>query len=200
MLRTALIGFPSSGKTTLFQLMTSQRDAPRAAHGKLEAVVGVARVPDERVERLADLYTPRKKTHATVEFADIAAAGRTGATALLDVIPFRNADALVHVVRAFRDPSVTHHADSIQPAADAQAMEDELLLADLAVTEKRLERIERDLKKSRTAELERERDLLLHCKAALEDGRPLRGVEMSDGERKMLRGFQFLSAKPLLLV
>jgi ribosome-binding ATPase len=200
MLRTALIGFPSSGKTTLFQLMTNQREAPRAAHGKLEAVVGVARVPDERVERLADLYKPRKKTPATVEFADIAAAGRTGATALLDVIPFRNADALVHVVRAFRDPSVTHHADVIQPASDAQAMEDELLLADLAVTEKRLERIERDLKKSRTAELERERDLLLRCKDALEEGRPLRGVEMTEAERKVLRGFQFLSAKPLLLV
>jgi len=200
MLRTALIGFPSSGKTTLFQLMTSQREAPRAGHGKLEAVVGIARVPDGRVERLADLYRPRKTTHATVEFADVAAAGRTGATALLDVIPFRNADALVHVVRAFRDPSVTHHADAIQPAADAQAMEDELLLADLAVTEKRLERIERDLKKSRTAELERERDLLLRCRAALEEGAPLRGIEMSDAERRVLRGFQFLSAKPLLLV
>jgi ribosome-binding ATPase len=199
MLRTALIGFPSSGKTTLFQLMTSQREAPRAGHGKLEAVVGVARVPDDRVGRLAELYKPRKATHATVEFADIAAAGRTGAAALLDVIPFRNADALVHVVRAFRDPSVTHHADAIQPAADAQAMEDELLLADLAVTEKRLERIDRDLKKNRTADLERERDLLLRCKAVLEDGRPLRGIDMSDAERKLLRGFQFLSAKPLLL-
>jgi GTP-binding protein YchF len=200
MLRTALIGFPSSGKTTLFQLMTSQREVPRAGHGKLEAVVGVARVPDERVDRLADLYKPRKKTPATVEFADIAAAGRTGATALLDVVPFRNADALVHVVRAFRDPSVTHHAEAIQPAADAQVMEDELLLADLAVAEKRVERIERDLKKARTPELERERDLLLRCKTALEDGRPLRGIEMSDAERKLLRGFQFLSAKPLLLV
>jgi GTP-binding protein YchF len=200
MLRTALIGFPSAGKSTLFQLMTRHHEAPRAGHGKLEAVVGIARVPDERVDRLAALYTPRKTTHATVEFADIAAAGRTGATALLDVIPFRNADALVHVVRAFRDPSVTHHADAIQPASDAQAMEDELLLADLAVAEKRLERIERDLKKSRTADLERERDLLLRCKASLEDGRPLRGLDLGEAERKLLRGFQFLSAKPLLLV
>jgi len=95
---------------------------------------------------------------------------------------------------------VTHHADTIAPGADAQAMEDELLLADLGVTEKRLDRIERDLKKSRTAELERERDLLLRCKDALEQGLPLRGLEMTDAERKMLRGFQFLSAKPLLLV
>jgi len=200
MLRTALIGFPSSGKTTLFQLMTSQHEAPKAGHGKLEAVVGVARVPDARVDRLTELYAPKKKTPATVEFADLAGPGRSGAQALLDVAPYRNADALVHVVRAFRDPTVTHHAEAIDPAADAQAMEDELLLADLAVVEKRLERIDRDMKKGRTTELERERALILRCAESLENGLPLRGLTMSDDERKTLRGFQFLSAKPLLLV
>jgi ribosome-binding ATPase len=200
MLRTALIGFPSSGKTTLFQLMTSQHEAPKGGHGRLEAVVGVARVPDPRVDRLAEIYSPKKKTPATVEFADLVAPGRTGAQALLDVAPYRNADALVHVVRAFRDPTVTHHADAINPAADAQAMEDELLLADLAVTEKRLERIERDMKKGRTAELERERALIVRCQSTLENGLPLRGLDLTDEERRMLRGFQFLSAKPLLLV
>jgi GTP-binding protein YchF len=200
MLRTALIGFPSSGKTTLFQLMTSQRDAPRGGHGKLEAIIGVARVPDPRVDRLAELYKPKKNTPATVEFADLAGPGRTGAQALLDVAPYRIADALVHVVRAFRDPTVTHHADAIDPAADAQAMEDELLLADLAVTEKRVERIERDMKKGRTAELERERALIVRCKESLENGLPIRGLTMTEDERKLLRGFQFLSAKPLLLV
>jgi len=200
MLRTALIGFPSSGKTTLFQLMTSQHEAPKGGHGKLEAVVGIARVPDVRVDQLAALYKPRKKTPATVEFADMVGPGRTGAQALLDVAPYRNADALVHVVRAFRDPTVTHHAETLDPASDAQAMEDELLLADLAVTEKRLERIDRDMKKGRTAELERERALIILCKEALENGHPIRGLSMTDDERKMLRGFQFLSAKPLLLV
>ena len=200
MLRTALIGFPSSGRTTLFQLMTSHGEAPRPGHAKLEASVGVAKVPDGRLDRLSELYHPRKHTPATVEFADLAAAGRTGAQALLDVAPFRNADALVHVVRAFRDPSVAHHAEAIRPDADAQAMEDELILADLGVVEKRLERIDRDLKKGRTPELERERDLLLRCKSALEEGAPLRGLELSAEERKLLRGFQFLSAKPLLIV
>jgi ribosome-binding ATPase len=200
MLRTALIGFPSAGKTTLFQLMTSQHEPPKQGHGRLEAVIGVARVPDERVDRLSELYRPKKRTLATVEFADLAGPGRTGAQALLDVAPYRNADALVHVVRTFRDPSVTHHADAIDPAADARAMEDELLLADLAVAEKRLERIERDMKKGRTAELERERALIGRCTAALEEGLPLRGVAMTDEERKLVRGFQFLSAKPLLLV
>ena len=113
MLRTALIGFPSAGKTTLFQLMTGHHDAARAAHGRLEASVGVARVPDERLTRLSALYNPRKTTPATVEFADLPGTGRMGAQALLDVAAYRNADALVHVVRAFRDPSVVHHADEI---------------------------------------------------------------------------------------
>jgi hypothetical protein len=135
-----------------------------------------------------------------VEFADLAGPGRSGAQALLDVAPYRNADALVHVVRAFRDPSVTHHAEAIDPAADAQAMEDELLLADLAVIEKRLDRIDRDMKKGRTPELERERTLIARCKASLENGLPIRGLDLTDDERKMLKGFQFLSAKPLLLV
>jgi GTP-binding protein YchF len=135
-----------------------------------------------------------------VEFADLAGPGRSGAQALLDVAQYRSADALVHVVRAFRDPTVTHHAEAIDPAADAQAMEDELLLADLAVTEKRLERIDRDMKKGRTAELERERALIVRCTESLENGSPIRGLAMTDDERKMLRGFQFLSAKPLLLV
>jgi len=157
-------------------------------------------VPDARVDRLAELYTPKKKTPAAVEFADLAGPGRSGAQALLDVAPYRNADALVHVVRAFRDPTVTHHAEALDPASDAQAMEDELLLADLAVAEKRLDRIDRDMKKGRTAELERERALIVGCKEPLENGLPVRGLTMTDDERKMLRGFQFLSAKPLLLV
>lgn len=180
--------------------MTSQHEAPRAGHGRLEAVVGVARVPDARVDHLAALYSPKKKTPATVEFADLAGQGRSGAQALLDVAPYRNADALVHVVRAFRDPAVTHHAEVIDPLADAQAMDDELLLADLAVTEKRLDRIDRDMKKGRTTELEHERALIVRCQESLENGSALRGLAMTDDERKMLRGFQFLSAKPLLLV
>lgn len=200
MLRTALIGLPSTGKTTLFQLMTSQREAPRSGHGKLDANVGIARVPDERLNRLTAIFNPRKRVPATVEFADIAAGGRTGAQALLDVVPFRSADALVHVVRVFRDASIPHPSGAIDPARDAQAMEDELILADLAVAERRLERIERDLKKGRTAELEKERDVLATCREMLERGSPLRALSLDEADRKRLRGFQFLSAKPLLLV
>ena len=201
MLRAGLIGFPSSGKTALFQLLTSAREAPRAA-GKSEANVGVSRVPDERLDRLTALFNPRKHVPATVEFADIAGVGgvKTGAAALLDVAPFRNADALLHVVRMFRDPAVPHPAGTIDPARDVRAMEDEVILADLGVVERRLERLERDLKKANNADLRKEQEILLRCRVALEEGRALRALDLPGDDAKRLRGFQFLSAKPLLIV
>jgi GTP-binding protein YchF len=197
MLRAALIGFPSSGKTTLFQLMTSARDAPK---GRGDVNIGISKVPDSRLDALTAMYNPRKRVPATVEFTDIIAPARTGAQALVDVAGYKNADALVHVVRAFRDQAVPHPSGSIDSARDAQAMEDELILADLGVAERRVERLEKDLKKGRSAELERERDLVRRCQAVLEDGKPLRALELTGDDSKRLRGFQFLSAKPLLLV
>jgi GTP-binding protein YchF len=201
MLRAALIGFSSSGKTTLFQLMTSLRESGRAASGKGETIVGISKVPDARLDRLTAMFNPRKRVAATVEFSDMAATGQTaGAQALVDVVAYKNADALVHVLRAFQDPAVPHPAGSVDPGRDARAMEDELILADLGVAERRLERLEKDLKKGRTADLEHERDVLTACRAALEDGRPLRALDLKGPDLKRLRGFQFLSAKPLLIV
>jgi GTP-binding protein YchF len=197
MLRAALIGLPSSGKTTLFQLMTSIHDAPR---GKGDVNIGISKVPDDRLDKLTAMYNPRKRVPATVEFTDIIGPARSGAQALVDVAGYKNADALVHVIRAFRDASVPHPSGSIDPLRDAQAMEDELILADLGVAERRLERIEKDLKKGRSTELERERDLVQRCKDALEHGTPLRALQLAGDDLKRLRGFQFLSAKPLLLV
>lgn len=201
MLRAGLIGFPASGKTALFQLLTSAREAPRAG-GRQDANVGVSRVPDERLDRLTALFNPRKHVPATVEFADMggAAGVRTGAAALLDVAPFRNADALLHVVRMFRDPSIPHAAGSVDTARDVRTMEDEILLADLGVVERRLERLERDLKKTNSAEFRKEQEILQRCRTMLEEGRPLRALELAGDDAKRLRGFQFLSAKPLLLV
>jgi GTP-binding protein YchF len=199
MLHAALIGFPASGKSTLFQLMTSAKDTPRG-HGKLETQVGISKVPDERLDRLTAIFNPRKRVPATIEFTDIVAAGQTGASALVDVAGYKNADALVHVVRAFRDEAVPHPAGSIDPARDGQAMEDELILADLGVVERRLDRLEKELKKSRSAELDRERELLVRCRGALEGGQPLRALGLAGEDQKRLRGFQLLSAKPLLVV
>jgi ribosome-binding ATPase len=201
MLRAALIGFGQTGKTTLFQLMTSAREAARAAHGKAEATIGISKVPDARLDRLTRMYNPRKRVPATIEFSDLATSVRAGsAQALVDVAAYKNADALVHVLRAFDDPAIPHPSGSIDPARDAQAMEDELILADLGLAERRLERLEKDLKRGKSADLERERDVLSLCRGALEEGRPLRSLDLQGDDLKRLRGFQFLSAKPLLVV
>jgi GTP-binding protein YchF len=199
MLRAALIGTSSTGKTTLFQLMTHAPEVPR---GKGDVNIGISKVPDSRLDTLTAMYNPRKRVPATIEFADLAAPTRTGggAQALVDVAAYKNADALVHVVRAFMNPAVPHPAGAINPARDAQIMEDELILADIGVAERRLERLDKDLKKMRSADLEQERDLLQRCREALENATPLRALQLPAPDLKRLRGFQLLSAKPLLLV
>ena len=198
MLHAALIGLPSTGKSTLFQLMTSAKEGGRSAKG--DTAVGISKVPDARLDRLTAMFNPKKRVPATIEFTDSVGPARAAATALVDVAGYKNADALVHVVRAFRDEAVPHPSLTINPARDAQAMEDELILADLGVVERRMERLEKDLKKSKTADLEKERDLLTRASAALADGQPLRALGLTGDDERRLRGFQFLSAKPLLVV
>lgn len=197
MLHAALIGFPGSGKSTLFQLMTTAREAPKA---KADIAIGVSKVPDARLDHLTAMYNPKRRVPATVELTDAVGASRAAVRALVDVAGFKTADALVHVVRAFRDASVPHPSGSVDPSRDARAMEDELILADLALVERRQERIDKDLKKGRSADLERESALVARCRTALEAGTPLRALDLGVDERRLLRGFQLLSAKPLLLV
>lgn len=205
MLRAGLIGFASSGKTTLFHLLTRGHEGRPG--GRSDASIGQAHVPDTRLDRLAALYSPKKRTPAAVTFADMAARrgadGGAGAGALVDVTPYRTADALLHVVRAFHDDAVPHPAGSVDPGRDARAMEDELILADLAVAEKRLGRLEQDRKKGalkQAREGEAELAVLQRCVEALEAGTPLRTLQLDANDARRLRGFQFLSEKPLLLV
>src|SRR3954466_10385362 len=113
MLRAALIGFGSSGKTTLFQLMTSAKETGRAAHGKGDVSIGISKVPDARLDRLTAMYNPKKRVPATVEFTDLDMPAGTAAAALVDVVAYKNADALVHVVRAFQDPAVAHPSGTV---------------------------------------------------------------------------------------
>ncbi len=198
MLRAGLVGLPTSGKTTLFQLLTSVHAAPKAP-GKSEAHVGVARVPDDRLDQLTALFKPKKRVPATVEFADVGAA-RGDTKGLYDVVAYRNADALLHVVRAFHDDTVPHPLQSIDLARDARTIEDELILADLGVVERRLERLERDLKKTPVADLKKEQELLVRARETLESGRAVRTLGLAGDDARRLRGFQLLSGKPLLLV
>ena len=198
-MRTGIIGLPQVGKTSLFRILTKAHLAEQAYANPREAHVGVAKVPDERLDRLAALYNPKKLTHASVEYVDVGAIGQEALKESAYIGHLRNVDALAHVVRAFEDEAIPHEG-AIDPVRDIKNVEFDLMISDLGQIEKRLERVEKDLKKMRSAELEKEFDLLQRAKAHLETERPLRELEMTPEDKKRFRGFMFLSEKPMLLV
>lgn len=197
-MKVGIIGVSSAGKSALFQLLTGS-PAPAAA-GRPEPRLGIARVPDERVDALAELYRPRKKTPATVEYVDVPGVAKGEGAALVDLPALRGVDALVHVVRAFESATVPHPDGSLDPLRDARMLELELILADLSSVERRLERLEANIKKANKADDVGERAVFLKMKEALEAERPLRELELGEEERRRLRGYSFLSEKPMLLV
>ncbi|MBM3223937.1 MAG: redox-regulated ATPase YchF, partial [Candidatus Tectomicrobia bacterium] len=161
----------------------------------------IVSVPDVRLEALTAMYKPRKETPATVEFVDPLVAGQQGARFVESLVALmRDADALTHVVRAFENPAVPHARGSVDAVRDFHELNNELLLADLGVVEKRLERLEKDLKKMRNVELEGEYALLQRCQEALEAEHPLRSLTLTEAERKRLRGFGLLTSKAQLVV
>jgi ribosome-binding ATPase len=198
-MKTGIIGLPQVGKTSLFRILTKAHLSEHAYANPREAHVGVAKVPDNRLDRLAALYNPKKLTHASVEYVDVGAIGQEALKESAYLGHLRNVDALAHVVRAFDDPSIPH-VGTIDPLRDIKNVEFDLMVSDLGQIEKRLERVEKDLKKMRSADLEKEFDLLERAKVHLESERPLRELEMSPEDKKRLRGFMFLSEKPMLYV
>ena len=195
-MKTGIIGLPQVGKTSLFKILTKAQVDERG-HNPREAHIGIAKVPDERLDRLSALYTPKKLVHATVEYSDVAAIGQEALKESAYANNLRTVDALIHVLRAFDEPSIPHVGD-IDPLRDAGNVDFDLVVNDLGQIEKRLERLEKDLKKMKSAELEREFDLLRRAKTHLEAERPLREMEMSAEDKKRIRGFMFLSQKPIL--
>jgi GTP-binding protein YchF len=192
-----ILGLELSGKSTLFSLLTGHQVA--SVHGKREAHVGIAHVSDARLERLAAAFAPRKAVSATVRFVDVPGITKGGSSSL-NLPELRTMDGLAAVVRGFTSATVPHPEGSIAPARDAELLETELLLADLTVAENRLHRLEAELKKHRTPELEAERSALERCRLALEAGTALRHAGLTGEDRQHLKGFGFLSLKPLLVV
>jgi len=198
-MKTGIIGLPQVGKTSLFRILTKAALSEHAYANPREAHVGIAKVPDERLDRLAALYNPKKLTHAAVEYVDVGAIGQEALKESSYLGHLRNVDALAHVVRAFEDPGIPH-VGPIDPLRDIRNVEFDLMVSDLGQIEKRLERVEKDLKKMRSADLEKEFDLLKRAKTHLESERPLRELEMTPEDKKRFRGFMFLSEKPILYV
>src|ERR1700741_1220691 len=138
-MQTGIIGLPQTGKTSLFRILTrvrvDSRSAPNQAH------VGIARVPDARVAKLAEIFKPKKITYATIEYVDIGGLQKDREKNSASLVPLREADALAHVVRLFEDPAVPHEGDALDPMRDIESVEIELMLNDLEQVGKRIERV-----------------------------------------------------------
>ena len=197
-MKTAIVGLPMVGKTSLFTILTGVHEAARV--GTLEARVGVTKVADARLDALAKIFQPPKITHATVEYLDFPAVSKEALRDPSYLASLRVVDAMAHVLRVFESDTVPHEKGSVDPLRDFEDVEMELILSDLVVVEKRMERVDKDRKKVRSPELDAEFALLERLKAELEANRPLRGLEFSSEDEKRIRGFQFFSLKPMLAV
>src|SRR5580693_476745 len=195
-MQTGIIGLPQVGKTTLFRILTKAHVEGKS--GASTTHVGVAKVPEPRLVELAKLYNPKKITYATVNYVDL---GGMQKERMRDALAqLREVDVIAHVIRVFDDPSVPHSEGSIDPLRDATNLDLELMLSDHEQIAKRLERLEKDLKKKKDPQFELEKTVLEKCKAHLEAEKPLRELELTPEERKPIGGFLFLSQRPMLYV
>jgi GTP-binding protein YchF len=194
-MQTGIIGLPQVGKTTLFRILTK---ANIEGKGGQATHVGVAKVPEPRLKQLATLYNPKKITYATVQYVDLGGMQKERNRDALASL--RDVDTIAHVLRVFDDPSVPHSEGGIDPVRDATDLELELILADHDQVSRRLERVEKDLKKKSEPILLSEKAVLEKCKAHLEAEKPLRELTLTAEERKPIGGFLFLSQRPMLFV
>lgn len=199
-MQLGIVGLPKVGKTTLFNTLTSQqRDTGKFSVSR-QANVGVAQISDDRLRRLRDMYKPRRFTPATVEYVDVPGIGKGEGSENLDLARLKTVDALIHVVRAFDDPEILHTAGSVDPNRDIQDLDLELILADYELVQRRLERLQQAAKRGLTDDEKREESLLRGViLLALEGEKPLRRLQLDADSERRLRGFQLLSAKPLLV-
>ena len=201
-MRVGLCGWSLSGKSTVFEALTGGA-AQAAAPGKLR--IGTAHVPDERIDFLATIFKPKKTTYAMVEYVDLPGlvndphAHEANPKILSDV---RQADALIAVVRAFADPTVAPAFGDVNPVRDFTRLVDELVFADLEMAVRRIERLEQDVTKPTPHQKEDQFQLavLARVRETLESGKPIDSLQLSENEEKSIRGFRFLSAKPILVL
>jgi len=194
-----LLGFPKVGKTCLFNILTgSHLHVEKFSTGKAEPHLGIAKVPDPRLDRLAEMFKPRKVTPTVVEYLDIQGLSKGEAKDALFLKEMRNVDAIAHVVRAFADDEIPHAEGTLDPKRDLETMETEFLLSDLEVASRRVDKLKLGLRKAKNPEDEKELAVLTRCLEALERETPIRSLPFSPEDEKRLRGFAFLTAKPLL--
>lgn len=199
-----IIGLPQSGKTTLFNAICGTQQATGGYTARGEVHRGVVKVPDPRLDELVRIYQPKKLTPAEIEWLDVAFFTGDTSDANRDSLeipqPIREVSALAHVVRAFEDPNVTHPLGQVDPLQDIRALEDELILSDLVIVEKRIEKIAKKVQAKADDQTRIEHAALVKCQEVLNQGMSLRGMELTPEEEKTMRGFQLLSLKPKLII
>lgn len=205
-MRLGIIGLPQSGKTTVFNALTRGHQPVTTSGGRIEIHTGVVDVPDERVDRLSEMFKPKKTTYAKVTYADIAglegSASKTGISGQL-LNQLAQMDGFLHVVRCFQNENVPHPNGSVDPARDISAMDSELLINDLIAVERKLERLAEERKKGAgrdKAVIDREITLFERLKETLDANTPIRNIDLTQEEEKILSGFGLLTQKPMLLV
>jgi hypothetical protein len=204
-MKLGIIGFPQSGKTTLFNALTRGNAPTTASAGRIEVHTAVVDVPDQRVDTLSAMFKPKKTIYAKVTYADIAGldsgVAKSGISGQL-LNQLSQMDGLIHVVRCFEDGNVPHPSGSVDPARDMTAMDGELLLNDLIAVERKLERLVEERKKGGTDKVlnERQTALFTRLHETLSADKPLLGADVSAEEEKFLSGFGLLTRKPLLVL
>jgi hypothetical protein len=200
-MKIAITGLSNSGKTTVFNALTGmQVETTAYATTSGEPNMGVVKVPDKRLVRLTEVFKPKKTTHSTVQYVDYLGLTKGDLKQNRKVFELvKDADCLVHVVRAFADDAVAHPLDRIDPRSDVSTVETELVFGDLELVERRLESIETGKKKGRKPASPEEEKILDKCRQALESERPLRDVEFTPDERRAMSHLQFMSIKPMIV-
>ncbi len=206
-MRLGIIGLPNSGKTTIFNALTGQNLPTGAAtSGQFEVNTAIVNVPDPRVDKLSAMYNPRKTVYTSVVYADIGGLDKGISEGGLKG-QFRNelaqCDGFLHVVRAFEDDTVPHPYLDVAPQRDVEILDGEFILSDLVTVEKRIEKLQSDLRvkgKNVDPAVPAEMELMEKFKARLEAEQPLYGMEITQEERKSIKGYGFLTMKPVLVV
>ncbi len=202
-MKIGIVGLPNVGKSTLFNSITKAgAECANYPFCTIEPNVGMVTVPDERIDKLAEIYHPQKVTYATIEFVDIAGlvkgASKGEGLGNKFLSHIREVDSIVHVVRCFEDENIAHVDGSVDPIRDIETINLELCLADLETIEKRLERAKKSLKADK--KFQTEIDLLEKIKSGLESGIPARNIELNDDEKEIIKSSFLLTLKPILYV
>lgn len=196
-MKTGIIGLEFSGKKNLFSLLTGiESDSFKPGREQ----VGIVNVPDERVEYLNELYKSKKKVYSRIEFHLLPSIKKDSKETKQSLTEAREADMFVMVIRQFNDPNVYHPYEKVDVIRDYNIIKEEMILADLLLVETRLERIDKSMRAKKADILEKEKKLLLKCKEVLEEGKHLNTLEIEASDMKMIKGFQFLTLKPLFVI